>query len=152
MEFSRPEYWSGWPICSPAELPDPGIKPVSPELQADSLPAEPPGTPVLCAAVCTCQSRLLTPGNRELVLFCFSFTVEFVCSLDEVHSVWPCRGLTAAPVSLCRREQQGLGAELRHSGMRAWVDLAPRLSSCTARGIFPDRGSNPGPLHWQADS
>ena len=37
------EYWSGLPIPSPGDLPDPGIKPGSPELQADSLPAELPG-------------------------------------------------------------------------------------------------------------
>ena len=45
MEFSRPEYWSGWPIPSPVDLPNPGIEPGSPALQADSLPAEPPGKP-----------------------------------------------------------------------------------------------------------
>ena len=36
------EYWSGQPFPSPGDLSDPGIKPGSPELQADSLPAEPP--------------------------------------------------------------------------------------------------------------
>jgi len=45
MEFSRPEYWSGWPFPSPGDLPNPGIKPRSPTLQVDSLPAEPPGKP-----------------------------------------------------------------------------------------------------------
>ena len=35
------EYWSGQPIPSPADLPDPGIELESPALQADSLPAEP---------------------------------------------------------------------------------------------------------------
>ena len=40
MEFSRPEYWSGKPFPSPADLPDPGVKPGSPALQADSLPTE----------------------------------------------------------------------------------------------------------------
>ena len=34
------EYWNGWPIPSPGDLPDPGIKPGSPALQVDSLPAE----------------------------------------------------------------------------------------------------------------
>ena len=43
MEFSRQEYWSGLPIPSPGDLPDPGIEPGSPALQADSLPSEPPG-------------------------------------------------------------------------------------------------------------
>ena len=37
----RQEYWSGLPFPSPGNLPDPGIKPGSPELQADSLPTEP---------------------------------------------------------------------------------------------------------------
>ena len=45
MEFSRPEYWSGWPFPSPGDLPNQGIKPRSPALQADSLPAEPQGKP-----------------------------------------------------------------------------------------------------------
>ena len=45
MEFSRPEYWSGQPFPSPGDLPNPGIKPRSPTLQADSLPAEPLGKP-----------------------------------------------------------------------------------------------------------
>ena len=40
MEFTRPEYWSGQPFPSPGNLPIPGIKPRSPALQADSLPAE----------------------------------------------------------------------------------------------------------------
>ena len=35
MGFSRQEYWSGLPFPSPGDLPDPGIKPGSPELQAD---------------------------------------------------------------------------------------------------------------------
>ena len=37
------EYWSELPFLSPGDLPDPGIKPKSPALQADSLPTEPPG-------------------------------------------------------------------------------------------------------------
>ena len=37
MEFSRQDYWSGWPFPSPGDLPKPGIKPRSPALQADSL-------------------------------------------------------------------------------------------------------------------
>ena len=34
------EYWSGLPFASPGDLPDPGIEPGSPALQADSLPTE----------------------------------------------------------------------------------------------------------------
>ena len=46
MEFSRPEYWSGELFPSPGDLPNPGIKPRSPTLQADSLPAEPQRKPI----------------------------------------------------------------------------------------------------------
>ena len=45
MGFSMQEYWSGLPFPSPEDLPDPGIKPGSPALQAVSLPSEPPGKP-----------------------------------------------------------------------------------------------------------
>ena len=41
MEFSRQEYWSGLPFPSPGDLPNPGIEPRSPALQADTLPSEP---------------------------------------------------------------------------------------------------------------
>ena len=43
--FSRQEYWSGLPFPSPGDLPDPGIEPRSPTLQADALTSAPPGKP-----------------------------------------------------------------------------------------------------------
>ena len=43
MGFTRQECWSGLPFPSPGDLTDPGIKPGSPALQADTLPTEPPG-------------------------------------------------------------------------------------------------------------
>ena len=45
MEFSRQEYWSGLPVPSPGDLPDPAIEP-SPTFQADALPSELPGKPL----------------------------------------------------------------------------------------------------------
>ena len=47
MEFSRQEYWSRLPFSSPGVLPDSGIEPRSPTLQADALPSEPPGKPII---------------------------------------------------------------------------------------------------------
>ena len=41
--FAGQEQWSGLPFPSPWDLPDPGIKPGFPALQADTLPSEPPG-------------------------------------------------------------------------------------------------------------
>ena len=43
MGLSRQEYWSGLPFPSPGDLPDPGIEPRPPALQADTLLSEPPG-------------------------------------------------------------------------------------------------------------
>ena len=44
MGFPRQEYWSGSPLPSPGDLPNPGIKPRSPALGADALTSEPPGS------------------------------------------------------------------------------------------------------------
>ena len=43
MGFSRQECWSGLPFPSPGDLPDLGIEPGSPALQADALTSKPPG-------------------------------------------------------------------------------------------------------------
>ena len=53
MGFHRQEYWSGLPFPSPGDLPDPGIKPESPVLQADSLPSE----PILDILTINCSGR-----------------------------------------------------------------------------------------------
>ena len=58
MGFSRQECWSGLPFPSPEELPNPGIEPGSPALQADALPSEP--------QCCTTILRYLTPLNYAL--------------------------------------------------------------------------------------
>ena len=47
MGFSRQEYWSGLPFPSPGDLPDPGIEPRSPALEADALTSEPRGKPTV---------------------------------------------------------------------------------------------------------
>ena len=61
MGFSRQEYWSGLPFPSPEDRPDPGIKPGSPALQADSLLTELPGNPMYILrfvyTVCTYQTE-----------------------------------------------------------------------------------------------
>ena len=61
IEFSRQEYCSGLPLPSPGDLPDPGIEPGSPTLQADTLPSEPPGKPL----------------NKLDLRMCFG--MEFIC-------------------------------------------------------------------------
>ena len=45
LEFSRQEYWSGWPFPFPGDLPNLGVRLRSPAWRVDSLPSEPPGKP-----------------------------------------------------------------------------------------------------------
>ena len=48
MGFLRQEFWNGYPLPSPGDLPNPGIKLrslASPTMKVDSLPSEPPGKP-----------------------------------------------------------------------------------------------------------
>ena len=45
MGFPRQEYWSSLPFPSPGDLPDPEIKPLSPELAGGFFTTEPPGKP-----------------------------------------------------------------------------------------------------------
>ena len=45
MHISGQDYWSELSFPSPGDLPYPGIEPMSPALQADSLPPEPPAKP-----------------------------------------------------------------------------------------------------------
>ena len=60
MEFCRQEYWSGLPFPPPGDLPDPGIQPTYPALQADSLPSKPLGKP------CIDESTPLNEENVEI--------------------------------------------------------------------------------------
>ena len=60
--FPREEYCSGLPFPSPGDLPDAGIKPGSPELQADSLLTELPGKPAFVGEFFTTES----PGNTHM--------------------------------------------------------------------------------------
>ena len=59
MGILRQEYRSGLPCPSPGDLPNPGVEPSSPALQADSLLSEPPGKPErLCNIPHYCQERV----------------------------------------------------------------------------------------------
>ena len=51
MEFSRQEYWIGLPFPTAGDLPDPGIEPQSPALQADFLPSEIPGKTIISLCI-----------------------------------------------------------------------------------------------------
>ena len=57
MRFSGQEYWSGLPFLSPEDLPDPGIEPRPPALQAGSLPFELQGSPCLWYFVIAARTK-----------------------------------------------------------------------------------------------
>ena len=81
MEFSRQEYWSGLTFSSPGDLPNPGIEPRSPALQADSLQSEPPRKP----------NKLLTDSLMYFSVYisvlcsCFSFYLEVLPTSQNKH-------------------------------------------------------------------
>ena len=93
MEFSRPEYWSGSPFLSP-DLPNPGIEPRSPTLQADAILSEPPGKPFLTsnrlkrtilplsvlwpAVYLTNKRYCFNPENSQEFKYAFFFPFNFL--------------------------------------------------------------------------
>ena len=67
--FPRQEYWSGLPFPSPGDLPDRGIEPGSPALQADSVLSEPPGKP----------SKDRVKNNHHTWLRTLTCSILFIC-------------------------------------------------------------------------
>ena len=85
MGFSRQEYWSGLPFPSPGDLPDPGVKPRSSALQADTLPSEPPGKP---RAVLVSQK--LIRKYREFSYTTYPFTNLSMCQMNVPNKWYIC--------------------------------------------------------------
>ena len=96
--FSRQEYWSGLPLPSPGYLPDPGIEPKSPTLQADSLLLESLEKPPALAD---------TSANSDFVSWRFSDQPWRDCWAG--HSIWRHRVSRAAMAPYCRE-----------TGMHVW--------------------------------
>ena len=72
MEFSREDTGVGKPFPSLGDLPNPGIKPRSPALQADFLPAEPLGKPknTVLSSLSLLQQIFLTQESNQGFLHC----------------------------------------------------------------------------------
>ena len=69
MGCPKQNYWSGLPFPPLEDLPDPGIEsafPVSPALQADSLPTEPSGKPQYYSAKLVQAPLLGSPSMRPI--------------------------------------------------------------------------------------
>ena len=108
MGFSRPEYWSGLPCPPPGDLPNPGTEPGSPALQADPLPSEPLGKPILHTWGLVIPTAWLGVGGvackplqqswcgRGAPRACSSLSGG-VCALSSTWLLGACRGWAAPP-------------------------------------------------------
>ena len=78
MGFSRQEYWSGLPFPSPGDLPNPGLEPRSPALEADALTSEPPGVAyfIYSVDVSVPISQFIPPPTFSPLV---TITVFYIC-------------------------------------------------------------------------
>ena len=94
--FSRQEYWSGLPCPSPGNLPNPGIEPVSPALQANSSPSEPPGKPLFYGWMmfyCRYVPHFLIPSYTDRHMGCLYILVAvnnstYISLRSWFHFLW----------------------------------------------------------------
>ena len=103
MEFSRPEYWSGQPFPSPGDLPNPGIQPRFPALQADSLPAEPPVKPknTGVGSLSLLQGIFLTQEWNQGLLHCWRILYQ----LSYQGSQWSFQACNKYFLQMVRKEK-----------------------------------------------
>ena len=73
LEFPRQEDWNGLPFPSPGDLPKPGIELMSPALQANSLPTEPPGGPSIPLGIWGKMGKLILKEMRPFTMLHFFF-------------------------------------------------------------------------------
>ena len=88
MEFSRQEYRGGLPFPSPGDLPNPGIEPRSPALQADTLTSEPPGY----VSVYIAYYGFLFNSSCPILDLCSEFNCLLRGSFQLLSSGRICRG------------------------------------------------------------
>ena len=94
MGFSNQEYWSGLPFPSAGDLPDPGIKPRSPALLADSLPTELWGKPYTAL---TYSFLNLEPVHCSMSGSNCCFLICIQISQEAGQVVWYCHRLKNFP-------------------------------------------------------
>ena len=133
------------------DLPEPGLKPVSAALAGGFLTTAPAGKPPCNLSFFFFFLKKFTFFYLFIYLFiylwlCWVFVSVRGLSLvaaSEDHSSSRCAGLSPSrPLLLWSTGSRRTGS----------VIVAHRPSCSVACGIFPDQGSNPCPLHWQADS
>ena len=143
MGFSRQEYWSGVPLPSLGDIPNLGIKPRSPTLQADILLSEPPGKPWK-------HELFVNFGNYSLVGYTvykyflsscglsFRFIYSFLCSARGFP------GSSAGKESACNA-----GEPQFHSWVRRKPWKRDRLSTPVLLGFLVAQTVRNLPAMWE---
>ena len=85
MGFSRQEYWSGLLCPPPGDLPNPGIEPWSPALQADALPWEPSGNRLTNSTIHFLE-QVWIPIDIYVNIYCGSYR-NFVANVFVTHTL-----------------------------------------------------------------
>ena len=132
MKFCRQEYWNGLRFPPVGDLPDPGIKPASPELAGRFFTTEPLGKPLIMLFLCL----LLSPNFRHMP--------PGICSRSQTpplsvnHHFAAAKLLQSCP-TLCDpmdSSQQG-PLSMEFSRQEHWSGLP-----CPSPGVLPDPGLN----------
>ena len=149
MEFSRPEYWSGYfPFPSPGDLPNSGIKPRSPTLQTDSLPTELwklPSVQLLSCVqhfatpwIAACQASLSITNSRSFLKL---MSIELV--MPSSHLIL-CHPLLLLPQSL------PASGSFPMSQLFAWG--GPSIGVSASASVLPMNTQDWSPLGWTVGS
>ena len=151
MGSSRQEYWSGLPFPSPVDLPNPGIKPGYPALQADCVLSEPPGKPHSRERILAIPMReekcplvgeepsqdergAALPGEGEVDAV-QSWPWIRLCKPLSVHAQQDSSSLSEAG-KMEPSVQPPAGAELVLSGCSLWVEQRTRS---TLLGVWKEK-------------
>ena len=86
LEFSRQEYWSELPFPSPGDLPNTGIEPRSPTLQADALPSEPSGKPYTVTRLRNKEEQVGNEGGVSVTLEPPTKNGSWICIQTQILS------------------------------------------------------------------
>ena len=123
MGFSRQEYRSGLPFPSPGDLPDPGVEPGSPELQADTLLSEPPRKPGGLGCHFLFMNFAFLYINIKYTQTPQRMTWNMGCTQTHTQIPWPHPKPT---------ESEGPGTDIEHTSCQGNAEKhCTRVSSCS---------------------
>ena len=157
MGFSRTEYLEWVPFPSPGDLPNTGIKPRSPTLQADSLPAEPQGKPKNAEVGCLSllQRIFLTQELNWSLLHCrwILYQLSYEGSPEGKEPAYNAGDPSSIP-GLGSSPEEGIVYPLQYS----WASLVAQLVKNplaiqeTWVGKIPwRRERQPTPVFWHGE-